>query len=440
MRSKYGRMRQDVPPQAATNKRLAIRFAIGLFIIALLILGYQWIRGVGDDLTGRFGGAKDTKGWIAAIELRGDKGHQVVAFKPDGAKVASPDFREGAEDQGIAWRPDGKFLFFSSDRTVATLDIYRWEPEANRVDRVSYGSRGKTNLAFGPPGYTKGNDTALMTAGGFVLEYDSKDKSTRQLLPPAAGEPAVGGSEGGVGTQFDRLYERLGKSFREAKWTRNRRHIVATMIRESGEQVLVLQGMNPVKAADGSERFPPPVAVAAGERIEFDVAADGKVVFTTQGFEFPDPQAIPPEFIVNGAVKPPYRHAISFFDPDDPSKGVRNLGISPDDGTCFGQPRISPDSSAVLFLAGMLLESGEFAPQGLVLAPVEDRGVEKARPVTRGDVREPDWSPDASLIAFVKRGPKGNRAIFTVRPDGEGEKEVSGGNGDYAWPKFSPMK
>lgn len=431
-------MSQDRPLQAATNKRLAIRFAIGLFIIALLILGYQWLRGVGDDLTGHFGGAKDTKGWIAAIELGGDRGNHAIAFKPDGTKVASPDFREGAQDQGLVWRPDGKFLFFSSDRVEATLDIYRWDPEGNRVDRVSYGSRGKTNLAFGPPGYPQGNDTALMTAGGFVLEYDSKDKSTRQLLPPAAGEPA-GGSEGGVGTQFDRIYERLGKSFREAKWTRDRRHIVATMVRESGEQVLVLQAMEPVKAADGSMKIPPPVPIAAGERIEFDVAADGKVVFTTQSFEFPDLQAVPPEFVVDGKVKDPYRHAVSFFDPDNPAQGVRQLGVSQSDETCFGQPRISPDSASVLFVAGNLKETGEFESQGLVLAPLEDRGLEKARPVTRGDVREADWAPDGSAIAFVKRGPKGNRAIFTVRPDGSGEKEVSPGQGDYAWPKFSPM-
>lgn len=432
-------MPDDRPPQAATNRKLALRFAIGLFLIALLILGYQWIRGLGTDIAGRFGGAKDTKGWIAAIEMRGDQGHQAVIFKPDGAKVLSPDFKDGAQDQGIAWRPDGKFLFFSSDREEATLDIYRWDPDAGRVERVSYGSRGKTNLAFGPPGYALGNETGLITAGGFVLEYDSKDKSTRQLLPPAAGEPTAGGTEGTVGTQFDRIYDRLGQSFREAKWTRDRRHIVATMVRESGEQVLVLQTMEAVKAADGSARVPPPVAIAAGEKIEFDVGIDGKVVFTTLGFEFPDPQQIPPQFVQNGRVTPPYRHAISFFDPDEPSQGVQNIAISQEDTTCFGQPRIAPDGSAVLFLAGSLEESGEFSPQGLALAPIENGGGTKAKPVTQGPVREADWAPDASRIAFVKRGPKGNRAIFTVAPDGTGEKEVSGGSGDYAWPKFSPM-
>ncbi|MBX7132131.1 MAG: hypothetical protein K1X67_05560 [Fimbriimonadaceae bacterium] len=422
------------------NKKLAIRLAVGLFLMAGLIFAYVWFRGVGADLVGKFAGATNTAGWIAAIERREDGGSQAVVFWPDGAKIDSADYKPDSEDQGVVWRPDGKFIFFSSNRVSPTFDIFRWDPDRNLVERRTFGSRGKSNLWFGPPGDPAANDDALIMAGGFVMTLDPSSGATRQVLPPPTGEVAGSGEEGGSGSQFDLIYSRLGKSFKEAKWGKNRESIIAVMIRESGEQVLLLQSMLPVKDKDGNERVAPPVAVAAGERIEFDVAESGDVVFTTMGFAFPDPQMIPPEYLKEGKAVKPYQNALSFFNPAKPEQGVKNIVVSPNVEEVIIQPRISPDSQRVLCIAGNLKDTGEIEPVMMLTCPLKENGASESRPVVQGEAREASWSPNGDKIVFIKRGPKGNRAIFTVSTDGTGEKEISGAKGDYAWPQFSPKK
>jgi hypothetical protein len=277
-------------------------------------------------------------------------------------------------------------------------------------------------------------------AGGFVLQFDPTDGSTRQILPPVSGEVSGSSEEGGSGSQFELLYSRLGKSFKEAKWGKDRNTIIAVMVRESGEQVLIVQGMELVKGQDGKERMPPPVAVAAGEKIEFDVSTQGDVVFTTLGFAFPDPNAVPKEFIKNGAAVRPYENALSFFNPEKPEQGVRNIVVSPKVEECIMQPRMAPDGTHLLFVAANRKDTGELEPLAMIDCPVKEAGAQEGRPVVRGEAREPSWSPDGQKIVFIKRGPSGNRAIFTVSPDGMGEKEVSAGKGDYSWPQFSPQK
>lgn len=422
------------------NKKLAIRLAVGLFLMAGLIFAYVWFRGVGADLIGKFGGAKNTVGWIAALQRNADGGSRAVVFWADGSKVESSDYRAGAEDQGIVWRPDGKFVFFSSNRVSPTFDIFRWDPDRNLVERRTFGSRGKSNLWFGPPGDPAANDDALIMAGGFVLTLDPTSGATRQVLPPPTGEVSGSGEEGGSGSQFELLYSRLGKSFKEAKWSKNREAIIAVMVRETGEQVLLLQAMVPAKDKDGNERIAPPVAVAAGDRIEFDVAASGDVVFTTLGFAFPDPQMVPKEFLKDGKAVKPYQNALSFFNPSRPEEGVKNIVVSSNEEEVIIQPRIAPDGQTVLCVAGKLKDTGEIEPLMMLICPLKENGAGESRPVVQGEAREASWSPDGSKIVFIKRGPKGNRAIFTVSTDGTGETEISGGNGDYANPQFSPMK
>jgi len=418
------------------NKKLALRLALGLFTIAVLVLLYQYARkaDIAEIIT-----AGDTSGWIVATENLGDQGARAVAFKADGTKVDSADFKDGTEDQDVVWRPDGKFVFFAGNRE-GSYDVYRWNPDRNTVERRSYGSRGKTNLWFGPPGDPEANTNGLLTAGGLVLQFDPKDGSTRQILPPVMGEKPAGSAEdgGGSGSQFDLIYSRMGKSFRSAKWGKDRRWIVAVMVRESGDQLLMVQGTELVKGKDGSESFPPPAAVAAGERIDYDIAPDGTVVFTQIGFVFPDPDNIPKELLKNGAAERPYRHAIGAFNPDAQEKGLVIVTASKDDESCFSQPRFAPDSSTILFMLGKMLDTGEISPKGLFLIPPTADGGAKVRPVVQGEAREASWSPSGEKIVFIKRGPNGNRAIFTVSPDGTGEKEISAGKGDFAWPQFSP--
>lgn len=418
------------------NKRLALRLAAGLFGIAILFLVYQYIRGL-QDITAVLGGAKDTAGWIAAIESQGDRGSIAVAFNRDGEKITCAEFEGEVETQDIVWQPDGKFVFFAAAPEGKAFDVYRWNPETNKTEVRSFGSRAKSNLWFGPTGHPEANANALLTAGGFVLQFDPKDGTTRQVLPPRVVER--GGGETGAGSQFDLLYSRLGKSFRSAKWGKDRSYIVALMIRESGEQVLILQGFEPVKGRDGQMALPPPVALASGERIDYDVSSDGKVVYSTTGFTFPDPEQIPKEFIQNGEAVKPFQNALTMYDPGAGEAGLAQMAVSPNDDACFVQPRFSPDGSAVLFQLGEVLESGEIVSKALMLAPARQAGGQAARPVVQGEAREASWSPDGARIVFVKRGPNGNRAIFTVSPDGSGQREISGDSGDFSWPQYSPI-
>lgn len=404
-----------------------MRLVVGLFAIAALVGAYRWYQNYSAD-PGRFGSA-DTAGKIAALEILDDSVRAVI-LDEKGAKQDLPDPKPGATDKDLAWRPDGNQLFFSSDREGGAFGIYRYNFSQAKLERRSFGSRSQGNIAFGPIGYPGIGDEALITAGGFVLTYKPIDGSTRQILPPVTGERA-GTEEGGAGGQFAAIYERFGESFKEARWGPNRESILAVMRRPEGGEVLVLQSLKVVAdEKTGVNRIEPPVAVAAGERIEFDLAPDGKAVVCILGFRFPDPQNVPKEFVKNGRVVAPYRHALIAFEPANPSAGLKGLVASSGDDVAFASPRISPDGSSVAAVKGRLDESGQFAPEALVL--IRTDGSDNLQLVA-GDVREPSWHPSGDKIVFVK-----DRAIHVVGKDGSALTKITT-EGRFASPLFSPQ-
>ena len=89
------------------------------------------------------------------------------------------------------------------------------------------------------------NETGLMTAGGFVLEFDPKKGSTHQVLPPVGKERGSQEAEEGSASQFDEIYQRLGSSFREAKWLKGKEYVAAVMRREEGGEILIVQYPGP---------------------------------------------------------------------------------------------------------------------------------------------------------------------------------------------------
>src|SRR5687768_18530704 len=90
--------------QPLINQRAIKRLAIGLFIIAGLILGFQFLRGKALDPYG--GGSKDSSGMVAAI-MRTKDGARAVVIQPGGDVMLSPNHRPGANDRDLVWRPDG---------------------------------------------------------------------------------------------------------------------------------------------------------------------------------------------------------------------------------------------------------------------------------------------------------------------------------------------
>lgn len=414
------------------TKRVAIRSILGLFLIAILVLGYQWYRGLSKDIGGLL--KSDTKGFLAALEYVGD-GARAVVFKPDGTKIDSPDYREGANDRGVVWSPDGNRIFFTSDRNDNVYSVYRWDPERGSVERRTAGTRSMSRIDF-----AKGGGTALLISGGFVIEFDPTEKTTRQLLPPEMDE-AVHTEEGGRADQFTAFYERIGQSFKAARWGPNRESIIATMRRDGGE-VLMIQALTPqpVKLADGTESIavPPPFVIDAADTIDFDIAADGNVVYTANGFQFKDPNNIPEQYIKNGRATPPYRQLTAFFDPSDiMTKPPTPLFVGANDSTVLIQPRCSPDSATVAYIAGTVGPNG-FVPKNLVLIPMIENGYTKGRAITNGEIREINWNMSGDGLVYSKTS-NGKRSIFKISANGGAEERISPEGGDYGFPVCSPQ-
>jgi hypothetical protein len=274
---------------------------------------------------------------------------------------------------------------------------------------------------------------ALIISGGFVLDYAQKEMSTKQILPPQTREMSQTSDEegGGSGSQFGASYGDLGNSFRVARWCKDKTWVAAVMRRDDGE-VLIMQNMTP--NSDG--KYPSPLPLDAGDRIDFDVdPQDGSLVYTVQNFQWPSPKLIPDQFKKGNKITRPYHHAIVKFDPEAKSREV--IAMSNDDNIAFQSPAISPDGSAITFVAGPFKGSAGLDPMELATCPLVSNGGASAAILVKGSVYEPNWSPDGNKIAFAQRQAGGNRSICVIGKDGSGLVNISGATGNFGSPMFS---
>jgi hypothetical protein len=278
------------------NKTIATRTIIGLFAIAALFLGYKWFEQVSKDPDF---GSTDTTDMVVAVEYL-DEGSQVVLFDVNGKKTVAPGYVAGSNDVDPVWRPDGQRVIFAGTRQGSSNDIYRWNVATGKVESKLKGSRSASSPYFGPPGWPNLGDSVLVLVGGNVFDLNPIDQKTRQLLPPQGFENTAEEA----GSQLEALYEQLGTSFKSAKWGKDRKVLYTVMNRESDElfvvNIMEKMGDTPVG----------PIPVFAGQSIQFDVAPDGTVVVSVQGFEFPDETKIPAEMLVDGRAIKPYRNGL----------------------------------------------------------------------------------------------------------------------------------
>jgi hypothetical protein len=282
------------------KNKAVVRMIIGLFAIAGLFLLYRWWENLTADPDL---GSLDSTGMVAAIEYLPDGGSRVVVFDEDGEKREVPNYSEGANDEDPVWRPDGQRVFFVSDRENRSHNIYRWNLATDAVESRYESDRSAGSPSFGPFGWPDQTDSALITLGGNVFSFDQHRKATRQVLPPLEFAGAQGESEQAMDA-IKVAYERVGNSFTKAVWGMDRKVIYAIMQRES-DQVFVICYLEQI-----GEVAPMPVPVLAGQSLQFDVARDGKIVVSVQGFEFVDPAQIPTEMIRNGRAFKPFRNAV----------------------------------------------------------------------------------------------------------------------------------
>lgn len=420
--------------QPKNLRRMITRSLILIAVAGAMILGYRYYREWSQDID--LPATADTAGFISAIEY-GENGSHVVAFRPDGTKIESPGYTPGKNDKDAVWRPDGNRIFFISDREESAQNVFRWNLGGNTVSRRTYNSRSKGLPSF-PPGEPDGK-TALITAGGTVVEFDSTRATTRQILPPIGKERAVGTGDEGDGSigQFDAIYRTLGQSFKEARWTLGRKFVAAVMRREDDE-VLIVQDLS-------SDSRPMPLAV--GQKIEIDVdPKSGRVFFLVLKFGLLDPAGAPPEFIKDGKIKLPFRHAIGFIDVSritDPTKPpppdvLQFVAQSNSDDAAFHRLSVSPDGTMLMVVDGSYSTSTKaVTPRAIVVMPAEPGGAANASFVLRDKVYEPSWHPNSERIAFVKYDGE-ERAIYAINRDGTGAEKVSSG-GNFGFPRFSPQ-
>ncbi|HWA82504.1 MAG TPA: hypothetical protein VG820_03660, partial [Fimbriimonadaceae bacterium] len=299
------------PVHAKITQKLLLRSAIGIFVLACLVMAYRWYKGQESD---PFGNNRiDTAGWVAATETVGD-GRHVVVFKGDGTMVRQPGVPAGSQDNDLAWRPDGNYIFFGSNREKQKFTMFRWFPDGSATAEMrSLPGRPQSSPYFLNGDKGLGWDAVgLITAGGLVMRYEPKRPALHQELPPpdpkrrTAEDPETGAAV----SPFEDLYARFGTSFRMAKWTPDRKAVFAVMRRDTGE-ILIYQKLDFTTPQEGL-----PQPVIAGDRIDFDVdQSSGKVYFAVQNFQWPDPNSVPSEFVKNGKVSVPFRHAIGMVDP-----------------------------------------------------------------------------------------------------------------------------
>lgn len=429
------------PGQAKITQKLVLRTLVGVIVLGGLFLGLRWFltnRENLDDIS-----PSDTAGLISAVQFL-DDGQEAVVIKPDGTVVGNNGYAKGNTDRDVVWRPDGNRILFVSDRAqegqagkagVKAFNIYRWDPVRNiEPSQRTVGSRGRGFPEFAADLPADQNKTALIISGGLVLEFDPKERATRQVLPPLGREVTTNSTEEGGGEegQVGALYGEFGNSFQRAMWMHGKQYIAAVMQRDAGE-ILIVQ---PMEEKDG--RMQPPVPVAAGDRIDMAVnPKDGSLVYSVEGFQFPNPNAIPPRFRQGNKILRPFAHMVGIF---DPSKGlVPPIIASPDDRVAFGAPAISPDGATVALTIGPYQGNGSFDSKGIILVPDQPGGASATAHLVVGDVYEPSWHPSGNSLVYVKRGADGKRAIYTINKDGSAEKDVTGDRGNFGNPRFSPQ-
>ncbi|MBI5705560.1 MAG: PD40 domain-containing protein [Armatimonadetes bacterium] len=411
------------PPKIV--QRRMVRYAAGLMSLAVIVILYQMLKSCGQDIDLPL--SVDTAGMITAVQLDGSNS-KVAVIEPDGTIKYPPGASAEFIERDAIWRPDGNRVFFTSNRTEGNYNLFRWNLGSEKVEQRSLGTRSKSSPTFLPAGADGANDSALLMSGGFVLDCNLKTGETRQILPPVVQE--LGGGDEGAGEQLGGVYNKLGTSFRTAKWTFDKRFIVAVMRREDGNEALIVQEM-------GAKQ---PMPVVAGRHIDIEVSPDSsKVYYSVLEFQWLSPADAPPEFVKNGRVTTPYRHGVFAIDLDRAAQEANQpIVMTKEDTRAIHRICLSPDGSMLAAVRGSYTSEGDLEPMELIVFPTDAAGGSAITVIKQGKIFEPSWGPNSDLLLYIESA-GGRRAIHTIRRDGSDPKNVTGTKGDFAWPRMSPQ-
>ncbi len=409
------------------QRKLAIRFIIGILAICGLFLGSGLLKEFFKD-PGKH--ELNSEGLVLAIENL-PKGQRAVFFKPNGEKVESSGYKDGIQDQGVSWAPDGNRAYVSSNREASSFNIYAWDTDANALELRSRGGRSQGVPWYGPSDAKRLDRSGLILSGGFVMEFDVTDQTTRQILPPVTKDRSGSEDGGGAGSSMEALYSAIGTSFKQAFWSANRESIFAVMRREEGEVAVY----NPIVfPADGQPHLPR--RIFGGKEVQADANGQGVAVFVIRNFQFGSPDE-EEAFHKTSPGKQPFTHAILKISVQNGQPAIEPVVLVPAQQVTFMDPAISPDGKGLAIIVGQPGKDGTgMVPQGLYVMPFERGGGSKPVGIIQGDISQPSWSPDGKRLVFIKRE-DGQSAVYTINLDGTGVKKLST-TGDYSSPKFSP--
>ncbi|MBL8048724.1 MAG: PD40 domain-containing protein [Chthonomonas sp.] len=404
--------------------------SLGLLLgLAAMYFGYTKLQ---DFLQDPDTGVRDTRDLVLATKV-GSDGAKAVLLSPGGSEELAPDATETSTDKAPVWRPDGNRVFFLSDRNEGAYLIHRWNVAKKSVEVRSIGTRSVTGMYWGPFGETDTKE-ALITQAGFVLSYEPREGTTRQVLPPQM-KSANKDDEGGSTDQFQMQYQNIGKAFRSAKWPSDRSVVYALMTTEDDRQVLVRQGLQPEKDQTGELTLPRPQVLVVGKRVDYDVSGDGKVVACVLGFDFLNKDSIPEEFVKNGKIIKPYENAVIVFDFAG-NAGAIPMAASKDPKSAFVSATFSPTGDQLLAIAGTWDGKSSFAGQAIVAAPVQANA--QWQGVVQGNILEVAWHPSGQQMAFVQRVSPTESAVYTLKVGSDQPNKLTSG-GEYQSISFSPQ-
>jgi curved DNA-binding protein CbpA len=452
-----------------TKKRLLGRGIVLALVIVGLFMGYDWFRKWAVDPAENE--LVDTAGMITALEMT-DSGYQAVIFDKDGKKTSASGYEKGVEDRGLSWSANGSHVYISSNRDALANNIYRWRPVANKVERRSGGNQSQSVPIFSDLGDPERDKLGLLVMGGKVMEYNPRGQNLIGVLPPSSGE-GMQDAEGGRISMME-IYKDIGTSFKKARWSKNRDLIYAIMRRDGGEVFIVV----PMQTGPNGE-MAPPAPMFAGETVDFDISPDGSTVIVSQiNYQFPDPDQIPPEFLVDGQPVIPYLHGL-FVMNDEGSQAA--LFFSRTHDAAVADPKISPSGEEFVVSVGKMTD-GNFKSYGLAIAPIYQYSLMQPNPAPdatgkwpwgamfdpavhwslqlREDIPiwfqmeplptmplnvtepaySPSWHPDGQKITFLKEdAASGRRHVYVTNRDGSLLTKISDTDLDYKMPIFSPQ-
>ncbi|MEU9150762.1 cell wall-binding repeat-containing protein [Streptomyces sp. NPDC048417] len=99
---------------------------------------------------------------------------------------------------------------------------------------------------------------------------------------------------------------------------------------------------------------------------------------------------------------------------------------------CDTHPTVNPASGLVAFQRNV--DYGCYDNAGVYVYDSDAKTVKRVLT----DAEQPDWSPDGTELAFVRKDTDGNYQVFTANADGTGVKQLTTGPRSYANPSWSP--